>query len=195
MRSLGGAILLSSLALATTVHATDLTGTVVLPAGRAISDSVVYLVEVPGRRFDPPAEPAIMDQRLKVYIPHVLVVQRGQRVEFPNTDLIRHNVFSPSKTKQFNLGIYPPGIRREQVFEQPGLVSLLCNVHPEMSAFILVVTTPFFARTDADGTFVIKGLPPGRYDFVAWHEGMAEVRESIQIQGARVEHAFTLHKK
>ncbi len=124
-----------------------------------------------------------MDQRLRVYTPHVLVVMKGQQVHFPNSDLVRHNVFSASKVHRFNLGIYPRGEQKEETFDQTGVIALLCNVHPEMSGYIVVVDTPWSVVVGADGTFRIDAIPPGNYELVAWHEGLAELRRPIELRG------------
>lgn len=82
----------------------------------------------------------------------------GTTVEFPNSDPVSHNVFSISASKRFNLGLYPRGGKRQIKFEQPGVVELLCNVHLEMSGYIVVVKNPYFARTGSDGTYHIAGV-------------------------------------
>ena len=169
-------------ALGGPARAHGVSGKVQVGGGKGAENSVVYLSS-PGKSFPPPAEQAVMDQRTKTFVPHVLVVMKGQKVSFPNTDLIRHNVFSPSKTHKFNLGIYPPGLKKEEMFDQAGVVSLLCNVHPEMSAFIVVVETPWFAVVGPDGSYRINDVPSGKYEVVAWHEGLPELRKPLEVKG------------
>jgi plastocyanin len=176
-------IVAGALALATPASAFTLSGKLEVKGGKPPTDSVVYLAAIPGKSYPAPAEPAVMDQKLRVYLPHVLVVMRGQSVLFPNSDLVRHNVFSPSKTHRFNLGIYAPSQSKKEVFEDPGLVSLLCNVHPEMSAFILVVETPWHVLVGSDGSYRLEDVPPGHYTVVAWHEGMPEQRQDVELKG------------
>jgi len=167
--------------------AEPVTGAVQVRAGKSPEGSVVWLM--PAVR--PPAgwplpPPAPRDQHLQTFTPHERVVRKGQQVDFPNTDIIRHNVFSPSSARPFNLGIYPPGQRRSQTFDTVGVVALLCNVHAQMSAFIVVVDTPYFAVTDGDGRFAIAGVPPGKYQAFAWHEGLVEATQPVELPGGAV---------
>jgi plastocyanin len=158
-------------------------GKVALPGGKSAENSVVFIASIDGKTFAPPAETAVMDQKNKAFAPHVLVVMKGQKVKFPNTDVMRHNVFSPSKVHKFNLGIFPPGTSKEELFDKPGVVSLLCNVHPEMSGFILVVETPYFSLLGKDGTFELKDVPAGKYEVTAWHEGLPTVEQTVEVKG------------
>ncbi len=109
-------------------------------------------------------------QRDRTILPYLTVVPVGTRIEFPNEDEVFHNLFSLSEPARFDLGRYPPGQSRHQVFGRPGLVRLLCDIHSEMAASIFVVDTPWFARPDAEGRYRIDDVPPGRYTMVAWHE-------------------------
>lgn len=145
-------------------------GTITVPGAADSGDAVVYIDKIPGQTFAPPARPVVLDQLQLTFVPHVLPVLVGTTVAFPNSDEVRHNVFSPSPAKLFNLGTYARGVSRSVTFDKPGEVALLCNVHPEMSAYIVVVETPYFAVTGRDGSFVIKGVPPGSYTLKAWHE-------------------------
>jgi len=179
------ALLAAALWLATAAAlAEPVTGTVQVRAGRSLEGSLVWLVPAvrPAAGWPVPP-PAVMDQRLQTFAPHVLVVRKGQQVDFPNTDIIRHNVFSPSSARPFNLGIYPPGQRRSQTFDTVGVVALLCNVHAQMSAFIVVVDTPHFSVTDSEGRFAIAGVPAGKYQAFAWHEGLVEATRSVELPG------------
>ncbi len=122
--------------------------------------------------FPAPKEAALMDQKELRFVPHVLAIQVGTTVEFPNSDPVSHNVFSISPAKRFNLGLYPRGGKRHIKFDQPGVVELLCNVHLEMSAYIVVLKNPYFARTGPDGTYRIVGVPAGRYRLRCWHQSL-----------------------
>ena len=133
--------------------------------------------------FTPPEEPVVMDQIKMRFVPHVLPILQGTRVAFPNSDEIRHSVFSPSEAKRFNLGMYRQGAVRYVVFDRPGEVALLCNVHPEMSAYIIVTPTPFFAVTDDEGRFQIEDIPSGRYLVRTWHEKLAPISLEVDVAG------------
>ncbi|MGI9101447.1 MAG: plastocyanin/azurin family copper-binding protein [Terriglobales bacterium] len=137
------------------------------------SDFVVYLDDLEGP-LPAPGAVATMDQRGLRFVPHVLVIQAGTTVDFPNSDPLAHNVFSISPAKRFNLGLYGRGTVRQMKFDQPGVVQLLCNVHQEMSAFIVVVKNPYFARPHDDGSFRIAGVPAGKHRLRCWHERLGE---------------------
>ena len=133
------------------------------------SDAVVYIDKIPGKTFTPPATPVILDQVNLRFTPHVLPVLVGTNVAFPNSDPVRHNVFSPTANWKFNLGTYPRGSTKFRVFDKPGAITLLCNVHAEMSAYVIVTETPYSAVTDKDGRFTIRNVPPGTYVLKTWH--------------------------
>ncbi|MFI5106771.1 MAG: carboxypeptidase regulatory-like domain-containing protein [Terriglobales bacterium] len=130
----------------------------------------------------------VMDQKGLRFEPHVLVVQAGTTVEFLNSDKVQHNVFWPSisgdKKKTHNMGTWPQGQKKAFKFDDPGVVTLLCNVHPEMSGFIIVSPTPYFAETDADGAYNLANVPDGQYTITAWHEGKKVQSKKIAVSGA-----------
>jgi len=132
-------------------------------------------------------KPATMDQKGLRFEPHVLVVQVGTTVDFLNSDKVQHNVFWPSisgdKKKTHNMGTWPQGQRKAFKFADPGVVTLLCNVHPEMSGFIVVSPTPYFAETDVDGAYTIANVPDGQYTVNAWHEGKKLQSKKITVSG------------
>jgi hypothetical protein len=115
------------------------------------------------------------------FIPHVLPVQVGTTVEFANSDPLAHNVFSISSAKRFNLGLYGRGAVRRVRFDRPGVVQVLCNVHQEMSAYIVVIPNPFFARTGRDGRFRIEGVPAGQHRLRCWHEELGERTHAVRV--------------
>ena len=131
--------------------------------------------------------PRSMVQRDKAFAPTVLPVVVGTTVEFPNADLIFHNVFSLSKAKPFDLGTYEQGRSRSVTFDQPGLLQIYCNIHPQMAASILVLSNPLFAVTDEAGRFVIESVPEGRVALRSWHalstdlpQAWLEIDESLR---------------
>jgi len=109
-------------------------------------------------------------QRQKRFEPHVLAVPLGSAVDFPNDDPLFHNVFSLFNGKRFDLGLYEAGTTRAVNFDRPGICYIFCNIHPEMSAVVVVVDTPYFAVSDAAGEIAIAGVPPGRYRLQVFHE-------------------------
>ena len=149
--------------------------------------SVVYIGAIPGKTFPAPAEKVVVDQKGLLFQPHVVAVSVGSTVEFLNSDKVAHNIFWPSvagnKKMSHNLGTWPSGQKREFKFDTPGIVPLLCNVHPEMSAYVLVAPTPYFALTDADGNYKITNLPEGQYTASAWHEGMKVQSKPVKVAG------------
>ena len=159
--------------------------------------SVVYVDAIAGKTFPAPSQKPVMDQKGLVFSPHVLVAQQGTTVEFLNSDNVQHNVFWPSvsgnKKEGHNMGTWPKGEKRSFAFNTPGVVPLLCNVHPEMSGYIVVSPTPYFAETDASGNYKIENVPDGKYNVVAWHEGMKTQTKPVDVSGTG-KSDFTLSK-
>jgi hypothetical protein len=176
------------LLLAASSRAADITGKVVVPGAKDNRDVVVYIGKIEGKTFSPPPDSRVLDQIYLSFKPHVLPILAGTRVKFPNSDEIRHNVFSPNAVdgKRFSLGTYAAGTSKDWVFLKPGVITLLCNVHIEMSAYIVVTETPYFTVTDATGNFTIKDVPPGSYTLNAWHERNA-LNERRGFQSAKVQ--------
>jgi hypothetical protein len=132
-----------------------------------------------------------------LFQPHAAVVLVGTTVDFLNSDNVQHNIFWPmvagNKKLSHNMGTWPKGESRSFKFDTPGVVPLLCNVHPEMSGFIVVSPTPYFAEADASGEFKIDGLPDGSYSVTAWREGMKPQTKPVTVTGgATID--FTLTK-
>jgi hypothetical protein len=123
-----------------------------------------------------------MDQTNLAFTPRVLPVVVGTTVVFPNHDEVPHNVYSSSPTKIFNVGIYPRGDRRLVTFDRAGEVVLMCNIHPHMVAYVLVLDQPYFIVSSDDGRFSLKDLPPGKYTVTAWHEKYKPVSTSLEIK-------------
>jgi plastocyanin len=150
-------------------------------------NSVVWVEAIPGKTFPAPAKTQQMDQKSLLFQPHVIVVQVGTTVEFQNSDKVQHNIFWPSisgnKKLGHNLGTWPTGEKRSFKFDNPGVVSLLCNVHPEMSGYVIVSPTPYFALTDADGNYTIADVPNGSYTVSAWHEGAKVQSKPVSVSG------------
>lgn len=142
-------------------------GTVLLPKGD-VRDAVVAVEGVKvAVGNDATAE---LDQRDLAFVPHVLPIVVGTEVEFKNHDTVFHNVASPSKAASFNFGIMR-GRTVAKVFDQPGVVTLVCNVHSEMRGFLVVKENPYFTQPTAAGAYSISNVPPGNYRISVWHPG------------------------
>ena len=143
---------------------------------------VAYLANVPGS-FRPPARPVQVDQKSMTFVPHVIAVQKGTTVVFHNSDSVRHNVFTPDGD-QFNLGTWGQGEVKTHTFSTVGVFHLLCNVHPEMGAVVVVVDNPYFAVSGADGKFQINNVPPGTYTLKIWAERGGESSQQVTVTAA-----------
>src|SRR5664279_5845785 len=136
-------IVITALISANTAYAGDIVGTVKTTGTKDSGNAIVFLEKVEGKTFAPPAEHAVMNQKNLAFMPHVLPVLAGTTVDFQNNDDVLHNVFSPDKcAENFNLGSWPKGQTRSYVFKEAGCQPvILCNVHPEMAAYVVVVST------------------------------------------------------
>src|SRR5688500_11096406 len=166
------------------------------PGPREMPDTrraVVYLETAPAAALEA-RDPgrARMDQRNETFLPHVLAVDAGTLVDFPNNDSTYHNVFSLSKTRKFDLGRYARGKSKSIRFERPGIVRIFCDIHSHMSAFIMVFSHPYYVKADADGRYRIDNVPPGSYKVAAWHEGETRETKTVTIpaQGGDVDLDF-----
>jgi plastocyanin len=166
--------------LAARAEAATVTGAVTV-GGRVPSGAVVYLE---AQVQPPPTTPAhmVMDQKDLAFVPGILPVVVGTVVDFRNSDDVEHNVFSPSDpVKRFDLGTYRRGESRSVVFDQVGEVLVLCNIHMEMAASILVLRDPFFARAGADGRYRIDGVPAGAYTLRVWRDGWLGHTQTVDV--------------
>ncbi|HUD53973.1 MAG TPA: carboxypeptidase regulatory-like domain-containing protein [Terracidiphilus sp.] len=150
-------------------------------------ESVVYVEAVAGKTFPAPTQHITIDQKGLMFVPHIVAIQQGTTVEFLNSDSVAHNVFwsaiNGNKKLGHNLGTWPQGQRKSFQFQDPGVIPLLCNVHPEMSAFVIVSPTPYFAETDKSGAFSIDNVPDGAYTVTAWHEGAKSKSNPVKVAG------------
>lgn len=142
--------------------------------GAPLADAVVYATPISGKL--PPSKPAgaIVDQIKRQFVPLVSVVQTGTAITFPNKDNFEHDVYSFSPAKKFELHLYHGVPANPVVFDKPGLVVMGCNIHDSMIAYVLVVDTPWFAKTDANGHASIDNLPADNYKVSAWHYRLPE---------------------
>ena len=159
---------------------------------------MVYLDPAPRGAFDARDEPrARLNQRGEAFVPHVLAVVAGSTVEFPNSDITYHNVFSLSRTKPFDLGRYAAGHSRSIRFDRPGIVRVFCDIHSHMSAFILVFAHRYFTVIDDDGRYRLDNVPPGAYTVFVWNESvpLESRRAVIGDQGIEVEVNFAIGER
>lgn len=150
-----------------------------------VNETIVWLEpagpsKVPARA----PETARMLTRSKTLMPHVLAVPAGSTVQFPNDDPISHNLFSLSQGNTFDLGLYRKGPGKSHTFTTPGVVNVYCNVHPNMSAVVHVMPTPYYGFTDGAGNFALSDVVPGKYKLLAWNEQGGMASSSIEVTAA-----------
>jgi plastocyanin len=147
---------------------------------RDFSGVVAWLEPVNGKAAGE-AGGATMIHRNKTFVPHVQAIRVGTKVAFPNQDPFFHNAFSNYDGQLFDIGLHPPGTAREVLFRRAGIVRVFCNIHPTMSAVLVVVDTPYFAASDAKGALAIPGVPAGEYTLRVFHErARAETLEGLK---------------
>ena len=172
-------------------------GTISGQVSGVAGQSVVYVDTISGKTFPAPTQHPVIDQKGLVYQPHVTAVLVGTTVDFLNSDSVAHNVFWTSiggnKKLGHNLGTWPKGEKKSFKFDAPGAVPILCNVHPEMSAYLVVVPTPYFATSDQAGNYKIENVPDGSYTVIAWHEGAKNQSKPVSVSGD-TKADFTLSK-
>jgi plastocyanin len=156
----------------------DVEGVVRLADGRPVRDAVVSFQ---GAEHSTPMRHVVIDQRDRRFIPHVTAVTLNTRVDFPNNDMVFHNVFTEYHSQKFDFGMYARGRTKSQVFDQVGVAVLLCNIHPDMGAFVVCVDTPYFAVTDSKGRYLIHNVPPGEYAASVWHEPNSKVERRVTV--------------
>lgn len=189
-----GLALLGSIACAApvTVQVSD-------ASGRPLSDAAVYAEPASGQVVPKSVRTTEIEQKGRQFSPLVTIVQTGTEISFPNNDTVRHHVYSFSPAKIFDIKLYSGVPGNPILFDKPGTVVVGCNIHDHMIAYIQVVSTPYFAKTDASGKVKLEGLVPGKYNLKAWHFNLpagAQVPEqSINFSGAETAAAFKLKVK
>ena len=174
-----------------------LTVLVVDPAGRPVADVVVVVTPTGEGAARPPASErahAVMDQRNREFVPHVLVIEAGTWVDFPNNDTVSHQVYSFSPAKPFQLPLYKGRTHPPVLFDRAGVVTLGCNIHDNMLGYIYVADSPWFGMTNLDGRWVSGPLPVGRYDLHIWSPRLRDPAQSLHRLidvGDRIETAET----
>lgn len=154
---------------AAAVHAAAVQLTVQDAAGKPLPEAVVFLESPEARALAKPLAAAEIAQRNKVFDPAVLVVTQGTAVSFPNYDTVRHHVYSFSPAKNFELKLYAGSPANPVVFDKTGIAVLGCNIHDNMTAWVVIVDTPYFGRSSRNGTLTLANVPPGNYRLRVWH--------------------------
>jgi plastocyanin len=170
------------------IHASELSVQVVDERGAAVADAVVYVELAAGAKRSGKPAAAVMDQRDKEFVPHVLVVQKGAEVAFPNGDNIHHHVYSFSGVQTFEFPLYKNGQRPRMRFGNVGAVPLGCNIHNWMMGYIYVVDTPWFTKTSRDGSAKIKGLNQSAAVVKVWHPRIkgGVIEQPYQAQNSKL---------
>ncbi|MDH3445364.1 MAG: carboxypeptidase regulatory-like domain-containing protein [Deltaproteobacteria bacterium] len=207
MRRYAGLVALLMLALGGQAQSAEMAskggiikGTITL-SGQPTPDAVVSIQGVPqeivkARLAALKSKKAVMNQREMQFTPRVLPVVVGTTVEFPNNDTSWHNVFSKSEAKDFDLGLYPPGTTRTETFDKPGVVRILCNVHPAMEGFVVAEEHPFFSGADRRGNYRIDNVPLGKVRVKVWHPraGTTDAEVTLVREGQVLDVNFDLKK-
>lgn len=187
-----------TLVLAGASSANEIKGKVSVQGIKSAENIAVYVDVIADKKFEAPKDHVVIDQRKMAFIPHVVAVQQGTTVDFLNSDPVGHNVYWPSisgnKKLSHNLGTWPKGEKKPFQFNDLGVASLLCNVHPEMSGYVVVVPTPYFAVTDKDGNFQIKDIPAGKYTLKTWSEDGKPTTQAVDVSGATTTVELTVKK-
>jgi plastocyanin len=183
------------------LFAASVKGTITV-AGKPTADVVVSIEGVPAeiakaQLSTVKAKRAVMDQKDMKFIPYVLPLVVGTIVDFPNHDTNWHNVYSKGGAKEFDLGLYAPEKSRSATFDKPGVDRILCNVHPNMEAFIIIKEHPYFSAADKGGNYRIDRVPLGKYRVQVWHPqlGITEAPAELVRDGEVLEVNFDLKKK
>jgi plastocyanin len=187
-----------ALTLAGAGRANEIKGKVSVQGIKTAENIAVYVDVIADKKFDVPKDHIVVDQRKMAFIPHVVAVQQGTTVDFLNSDPVGHNVYWPSisgnKKLSHNLGTWPKGDKKPFQFNDLGTASLLCNVHPEMSGYVVVVPTPYFAVTDKDGNFEVKNVPAGKYMLKTWSEDGKPTTQAVDVSAASATVELTVKK-
>jgi plastocyanin len=189
----GAALLLAGPSLAG-----DIKGKVSVQGIKSAENIAVYVDTIPDKKFDPPAQHPVIDQARMAFAPHVTVVLQGTTVDFLNSDPVGHNVYWPSisgnKKLAHNLGTWPKGEKKSFQFNDLGVASLLCNVHPEMNGYVVIVSTSYFAVTDKNGNYEIKNVPAGKYTLKTWSEDGKPTTLAVEVTASGATADLTVKK-
>ncbi|HEX5853975.1 MAG TPA: plastocyanin/azurin family copper-binding protein [Thermoanaerobaculia bacterium] len=163
----------------------DVHGKVTCKGASDCADAVVYLGAIAGKTFPAPKDHPSIDQKNMQFNPRILAVQQGSTVDFVNSDPVLHNVFTPDAcAEQFDLGLWPHGEVRSYTYRNECVVTLLCKVHHDMVAFIVVVPTPYFTMVKSDGSYQLSDVPDGAYTVKIWHSKLRSAHKAVTVKGS-----------
>jgi plastocyanin len=176
----------AALALAASVVSAQASGTVRVvtqdTGGKPVADAVAYLSDLDSPApVSPPQQPVAIIQKDQEFSPYVTPIVVGTKVVFPNLDNVQHHVYSVSPAKRFEIPLYIGDSKETIVFDRAGVVTLGCNIHDWMVAYVVVLATPYYAKTGQDGTAEVSGLPPGRYRLEVWHPRAGTVSRDLVV--------------
>lgn len=193
------------LTIVASTWSTDITGRVELFEKKALNEEkaekvtgvAVYLLpkneETEEKIKNLPVKYQMLNQKGKQFVPTMLVVQKGAEVRFGNEDPWFHNIYG--NDPKFNLGRFPRGFWKKQIYEKTGVFHVYCDIHPNMHAHVYVVDTPYYTKTEDDGSFVLKGVVPGEYQIVAWQLRSAAQNQDITVLEEHISDIiFELHE-
>lgn len=156
-----------------------------------IGNTVVYLTAADGRVLRAPPVKVPIAMNGKEFRPHIRIVTPGSSVEYPNQDPFSHNIFSTAPGAAFDLGTYPNGVARAATFKKTGAFPIYCNIHSRMTAYVVVVPTPYFTQAGADGRWTLDHIPAGKYELHVWHERAPEIVTPLDVPAAGVSNVMT----
>jgi plastocyanin len=179
------AVVFGSIFMANALQAGDVKGKVSATGLKSAENIAVYIDAIPGKKFDAPAQHVSVDQRDMKFIPQTIVILKGTTVDFLNSDHVAHNVHWSSiggdKALAHNLVTVSPGQKSSFLFGNVGAATILCNFHFDMIGYVVIVPTPYFTLTGYDGTFTIKGVPPGTYTLKTWSAEGKPTTQTITV--------------
>ncbi|HLY61061.1 MAG TPA: plastocyanin/azurin family copper-binding protein [Terriglobia bacterium] len=188
----------AALLCASVSWAGEIKGKVSVQGMKSAENIAVYVDAISGKTFDAPSQHLVIDQKKMTFIPHVAVVVKGTTVDFLNSDNVGHNVYWPSvsgnKKLAHNMGTWPKGQSKGFQFNDLGVASLLCNVHPEMAGYVVIAPTPYFAVTNKDGEYEIKNVPDGHYTLKTWSEDGKPTTATVDVAGGVASADLTVKK-
>lgn len=184
--------------LATAVCAGEIVAEVKDSRGAPVADAVVYATPLSGKAPQRP-QPAVVAHQNQQFVPFVTAVQVGTLINLPNRDTVKHHAYSISPARKFDLPLYAGTPQAPLLFDKPGIVTIGCNIHDWMLAYVCVVETPFSALTGADGRAQLRGLAPGAYRVEVWQPRLkgqpSSYTQQASVGGAAAQVAFALELK